>query len=197
MGNAAASGGYWIAMDANRIVAQPGTLTGSIGVIAGKPIIATLSEKLGIRWERIERGTNSDLWSISEPFDEGGRVRVEAMIDKIYGRFKEGVARGRGLDPERVEEIAQGRVWTGERALELGLVDRLGGIPEALEEARLALDLEADAPITVRYWPSPRDPVEVLAELVQEDLDLFGQARLIWNAISSPVVARMPWLLIH
>ncbi|MCX7629704.1 MAG: S49 family peptidase [Geminicoccaceae bacterium] len=156
MGNRAASGGYWIAADAARIVAQPTTLTGSIGVLAGKPVLARAWERLGVNWARIERGEHAALWSINVPFDAAGQARVERLLDSLYGTFKSGVARARSLSLEQVEDIARGRVWTGAQARELGLVDREGGLEEALDEIRAVLALPADTPLRLRPVPEER-----------------------------------------
>lgn len=153
MANQAASGGYWIAMDASRLVAQPTTLTGSIGVLAGKPVLADAWERLGVRWGRVAVGENAALWSINLPADRRARDSLERIVAGLYHTFKEGVARGRGLSPDRVEAVAGGRVWTGAQALELGLVDRLGGLPEALDEMRGLLGLPKDAPLRLRPIP--------------------------------------------
>lgn len=155
MANQAASGGYWIAKDASCIVAQPTTLTGSIGVLAGKPVLTGAWERLGVRWDQVAIGENASLWSINLPADERAREILERMVDGLYETFKAGVARGRGLSPERVEAAAGGRVWTGAQALELGLVDRLGGLPEALAEMRILLRLPEGAEL--RLEPIPED----------------------------------------
>lgn len=162
MSNAAASGGYWIAMDATRIVSQPATLTGSIGVIAGKPNLAGAWERLGVRWAEIPRGEAAGIWSLNRPFDEADRARVDAIVGDLYDSFTAGVARGRGLAPERVGEIAKGRVWTGEQALELGLVDELGGIGTALSAVRRTLELPPEAPLDIELLPEDDNPVRAL-----------------------------------
>lgn len=158
MGNQAASGGYWIAKDASRIVAQPTTLTGSIGVVAGKPVLAGAWEALGIRWDQVARGENAALWSINTPFPEHGRARLERLVDTLYEEFKSGVARGRGLTLEEVEAVAKGRIWTGSQALDHRLVDRLGGLLEARDEVRTLLHLPSDAPLRIRKVP-PDEPL--------------------------------------
>ncbi len=155
MANQAASGGYWVAKDASRLVAQPTTLTGSIGVLAGKPVLAGAWERLGVRWDQIAIGENASLWSINLPADERARDTLDRIVDGLYERFKAGVARGRGLSPDRVEAAAGGRVWTGAQALELGLVDRLGGLPEALDEMRALLGLPEGA--ALRLEPIPEE----------------------------------------
>ncbi|MEZ5838070.1 MAG: signal peptide peptidase SppA [Geminicoccaceae bacterium] len=198
MGNLAASGGYWIAMGASRIVAQPGTLTGSIGVIAGKPVIAGLSAKLGINWETIQRGENADMWSIARNFDVHGKAAMNAALDDIYGRFVKGVAEGRKLDVDAVERIAQGRVWTGADALDIGLVDRLGGIPEAIDEARSLLALDDGRDVRIIPWPRPKSSIERLEEILDRQFGQFAEAALIWNRLSSATgLARIPYFQIH
>ncbi|MEZ5865889.1 MAG: S49 family peptidase [Geminicoccaceae bacterium] len=116
MGNAAASGGYWIAMGASHIVAEPATLTGSIGVIAGKPVLAGLWEQLGVHWATLQRGQNAAYLSLNQPFDALARERLDRAVDALYERFKAGVAAGRGLPPDAVEALAQRRVWLGGEA---------------------------------------------------------------------------------
>lgn len=178
MGNKAASGGYWIAMGASRIVAQPATLTGSIGVIAGKPVLAEAWERLGISWTAFARGENADMWTINRPYDEGERARLEHLLDALYASFKAGVAAGRDLPPERVEAIARGRVWLGSEARELGLVDRIGGLHEALEEARRAAGLAEGAPPAVRLLPEPERPWQRLLQLVDGGVPSLAQGVL-------------------
>lgn len=177
MANQAASGGYWIAKDASRLVAQPTTLTGSIGVLAGKPVLAGAWERLGVRWDQVAIGENASLWSVNLPADERARETLERIVDGLYERFKAGVVRGRGLSPDRVEAAAGGRVWTGAQALELGLVDRLGGLPEALDEMRGLLGLPAGT--ALRLEPIPEE--EPLWRLVTK---LLGKssATLAWMA---------------
>jgi protease-4 len=156
MGDVAASGGYWIAMDASRIVAAPGTLTGSIGVVAGKPVLAQLWQDVGVAWGSAQRGANADMWSTNTDYSARGRARLEAFLDWTYQSFVDGVARGRGLPQEDVLEVAQGRVWTGAQAKERGLVDDLGGFADALSVTRQEIGLEADAAIELRPFPPPR-----------------------------------------
>src|SRR5262249_14198507 len=132
MGNVAASGGYFVAMPADRIVAQPGTITGSIGVFSGKMILPAFWEKLGVPWDEVHTGTNATMWSSLSDFSPSERARFDAELDRVYDDFTSKAAEGRKLPKERVLEIAQGRVWTGEDALGIGLVDALGGYGEAM-----------------------------------------------------------------
>jgi protease IV len=166
MGDVAASGGYWIAMDASKIVAGAGTLTGSIGVFAGKPVLDRLWQEVGVNWGRVQRGANADMWSTGLDFDERGRARLEAFLDRIYEAFVEGVARGRQMPESDVRKAAEGRVWTGAQAKELGLVDDLGGFARALELAREAIGLEPDRPVELRLFPPVRTPFEQALELL-------------------------------
>lgn len=162
MGNAAASGGYWIAVEANRIVAQPATLTGSIGVVAGKPDLAGAWDRLDVNWAEITRGAHAGMWSLNRAYTPDEHARVEAIVGSLYESFTAGVARGRHLPVERVHEIARGRVWAGETALGLGLVDRLGGLDTALEEVRHALSLPAGAPLDLELEGDGGGPLRAL-----------------------------------
>jgi protease-4 len=197
MGNAAASGGYWIAKDATTILAQPATLTGSIGVIAGKPVLAGLWQHLGIDWARLPTAANADIWSINSDYSPAGRARLESLLDALYTSFKAGVAQGRKLAPETVERIAKGRVWSGQEALGLGLVDGLGGLLEAEAAVRVAIGLEAGAPLDLRPFPKLRPPwAEVLDLLDSGGSGLVDLVRIA-AAIVDPGAARMPMLSIR
>ncbi|MFO1047594.1 MAG: signal peptide peptidase SppA [Geminicoccaceae bacterium] len=159
MSNTAASGGYWIAMGAERVIAQPATLTGSIGVIGGKPVLEELWRKLGVNWATITRGAHAGDWSVNEPFSDSARARVDALIGWLYDRFTSLVAEARGLPQQRVDEIARGRVWSGEDAARLGLVDETGGLDEALAAVRQSLKLPADAPLAISVRPVETNPL--------------------------------------
>ncbi len=156
MGNRATSGGYYVAVAANRIIAQPATLTGSIGIWGGKFVTAGLYERLKVGREVLQRGAHASLYADHLPFSEEERQVIRAQLEESYGRFKARVAEGRGMDPERVEELARGRVWTGQQALERGLVDGLGGFEAALGEARRLLGLEPDVWLPVVTVEPPR-----------------------------------------
>lgn len=196
MGDVAASGGYWIAMDATRIVAEPGTLTGSIGVFAGKPVLAELWDNVGVNWGRVARGANATMWSTSLDYSPRGRARLETFLDQVYGAFTEGVARGRGLPQAEVIELAEGRVWTGEQALELGLVDELGGVARALELAREAAGIPPDAPVELRPFPEPLPPWEQALELLGGS-PIGIDALKPWLGLLQPGVLSAPPLVIR
>ncbi|MEO5673179.1 MAG: signal peptide peptidase SppA [Chitinophagales bacterium] len=140
MGDYAASGGYYISAFATKIVAQPNTLTGSIGVFGILPNLQELFEdKLGINFDNVQTGRYSDFGVPTRPLREDEKKIIQNEIDTIYSQFKETVAKGRNIEAAMVDSIAQGRVWTGSQGLELGLVDTLGGIGEAFSlAARLA-----------------------------------------------------------
>ena len=136
MGDIAGSGGYFVAMGADAIVAQPGTLTGSIGVFSGKVVTAGLLERLGVATDAVAEGRNARMFTPAQGFDDDQWRRLEEWLDRVYADFVGKVAQGRGLTPERAHELARGRVWTGADAYERGLVDELGGLRRAAELAR-------------------------------------------------------------
>ena len=162
MGNLAASGGYFVAMNADKIVAQPGTITGSIGVLGGKLITRDAWGKLGVTFDGVFSAENASMFSGNVEYTESGYERFQAWLDRVYEDFTGKVAEGRNLPLEQVLEVAKGRVWTGEDAMEVGLVDALGGYEKAYELAREALELAADAPIEVRSYPLERSPWDQL-----------------------------------
>ena len=155
MGNVAASGGYYVAAAADTIVAQPGTITGSIGVVTGKAVVNGLLERIGVGFGSVAAGDHARMSSSTKDFSDSEWERVNASLDKIYDDFTSRVADGRGLSRERVHELARGRVWTGADARERGLVDELGGLERAFEVAREKGGLAADAPVRVYPHSSP------------------------------------------
>jgi len=140
----AASGGYYVASAADAVLAEPGTLTGSIGVIGGKLNLAGLYRRLGVGRDAVERGARAGLLSEARAFTEEERSALRHEMSSLYETFVDRVARGRGLSASAVERVARGRVWSGRRAAEVGLVDSLGGPLEALREARRRAGLERD-----------------------------------------------------
>ncbi len=148
MSDVAASGGYFISMAADAIVAQPGTVTGSIGVILGKPVLGEMLGRAGITTDSVVTGRHAAMFSVAQPFTDEEWALVNQWLDSIYADFTGKVAAGRGLPAERVHEIARGRIWIGEDAREHGLVDELGGLEEAASIARRRAGLPATAPLT-------------------------------------------------
>ncbi|HEV8680361.1 MAG TPA: signal peptide peptidase SppA [Stellaceae bacterium] len=161
MGEVAGSGGYYIAAPADKIVAEPATLTGSIGVLAGKLVVADLLHKLGITSDAAGRGANAAMFSEFEDFSPDGRARLDAFLDRIYSGFKQHVADGRHLTADQVEAAAKGRVWTGEEAKEKGLVDELGGYDVALRLAREAAKIPAGGPFKLAVYPREKGLFEL------------------------------------
>jgi protease IV len=149
MGDVAASGGYFIAMAADAIIAQAGTITGSIGVLSGKPVVGGLLGRAGITTDSVTEGAHSDMFNTTRPFSEDEWTLVNDWLDHIYADFTGKVAEGRRMSPERVHELARGRVWTGADALANGLVDELGGMDRAAAVARRRAGLPATAPLRI------------------------------------------------
>ena len=147
MGEAAASGGYYIACPANVIVALPSTLTGSIGVFGGKMVVRELLDRIGVTTGSVSQGARSLMFSPRRGFSDDERERFAATIDAIYVDFVAKVAQGRGRPVAEIEAVARGRVWTGSDALGIGLVDELGGLRDAIRIARLRAGLSDDAPV--------------------------------------------------
>ncbi len=176
-GNLAASGGYYISCIADKIVAQPTTITGSIGVFGlfftGEEL---LNDKIGIRYDRVKTSEYADMGSLDRELNEGERKYFQNMVDYFYGRFLGLVAEGRNLDSLFVDEVGQGRVWTGIQALELGLVDTLGSLQDAVEIAREMADLGDDVRITT--LPEKLDPFQELLKSFGLDEEARMKKRL-------------------
>ena len=167
MGNVAGSGGYFVAAAADKIVAQPGTITGSIGVVGGKLLTSKLMEKLGISSDEVHTSTNATMWSSSLDYTPQQWQRITAWLDHVYVDFTQKVAQGRGLTQEQVHAVAKGRIWTGEDAKGIGLVDELGGFPVALRLAKQAAGIEADAPVQIKLFPEQKTLVETVLSRLQ------------------------------
>ncbi len=165
MSAVAGSGGYYIAMAASKIVSQPSTITGSIGVIFGKFDLAGLYEWVGISVDRVKTSPNADLFSFSTSMTPEQRGQVIAWMQEIYDAFVSKAAEGRGMEFAQLEEKARGRIYTGEQAREIGLVDDIGGFPKALEYVRAALELDDDAKVRLIRLPKPKSVWETLSEL--------------------------------
>jgi protease IV len=153
MGAVAASGGYYVSMGADAIVANPGTITGSIGVVTGKLVARDLKGRLGVGSDAVRTNANADAWSINAPFTPEQHAHVEAEADLWYADFVKRVAEGRHLSVEAVEAVARGRVWTGADALEHGLVDELGGLRTAVRRAKVLAGLDEDAKVRIIGYP--------------------------------------------
>jgi protease IV len=179
MGDTAASGGYYIAAPADKIVAEPGTLTGSIGVFSGKLITAGLWDKLGVSWEEIGQGKNAGIESSLHDFTPEQHARFERSLDDVYHAFIAHVADGRKMDPAKVEAIAKGRVWTGVEGKANGLVDELGGLDVAVKLAKDAAHIGAADPFVLRPYPEPKSPIaEIMANLSGQDDETGGGSEI-------------------
>lgn len=153
MGAVAASGGYYISMDADAIVANPGTITGSIGVMSGKLVVRDLKQRLGVGSDTVRTNANADAWSADELFTPEQQAHREAEADLFYTDFVERVAEGRNLSTEAVDVVARGRIWTGADALERGLVDELGGFRTAVRRAKVLAGLDEDTEVRLVSYP--------------------------------------------
>ena len=162
MGNVAGSGGYFVAMAADKIVAQPGTITGSIGVLGGKMLTAELAEKIGLTSDEVHTSTNANMWSSSLDYTPEQWKRITAWLDRVYEDFTGKVAEGRGLSQEQVHAVAKGRIWTGEDAKDIGLVDELGGFPVALQLAKDAGGIAKDAGVHLKLFPAQKTLFETI-----------------------------------
>jgi len=165
MGTYAASGGYWISSEANHIVANPSTLTGSIGVFGGKFVLGDFARHMNADLRDLTVGGEfSSAFSPTDSFTPAQRAAFSAWMDRIYEDFIQRVARGRKLPAARVREIAKGRVWTGAQARALGLVDELGGFHTALARAKVLAGMPADRDVRIKKFPAEKSPFEVLSE---------------------------------
>jgi protease IV len=167
MGETAASGGYWIAMNGDRIIADPATLTGSIGVVAGKFADEGLLQKIGVSIDGVSTAANAGMWNMTAPFSPVQRARVNALLDNTYRSFVGNVSTARKIPMEKMPDIAKGRVFTGEQAVKIGLVDELGGYDTALSSIRKSLKLDEKAVIFIETFPAPPTPAERLLKLMR------------------------------
>jgi len=184
MGSEAASGGYWVSVDADKIYAQPGTLTGSIGVFGGKATFAGLSQKLGVNWDSVALGGNAGLWSPIHPYSDEGRASVSRMLDDVYDAFIARVAKGRSFSPEVVESMAGGRVWTGRQAMERKLIDAYGGLRQAKEDVAKKLGVADVKDLDLILMPEPGEPVEEILGM----LAATGQVRNYFKPLVQAIV---------
>jgi protease-4 len=204
MGDVAASGGYFIAMAADAIVAQPGTVTGSIGVLAGKPVTTALLERAGITTDSVTEGAHADMFTTTRPFSKEEWLKINSWLDRIYADFTGKVASGRKMTPEQVHDVARGRVWTGADAAANGLVDQLGGLEVAVGLARRRAALPDTAPVRVYPRTTPLDRFRRPES--SEDYPTVGASLLseswgpVWRLAASaglppfgPLILPIPW----
>ena len=171
MSSMAASGGYYVSMHADRIVAQPGTITGSIGVFTGKMVTKGLLDKLGVSFDSVQAGANTELYDSAKDFTPEHWAIVRGQLDRIYEQFTTKVADGRKLPKEKVLEIARGRVWTGEDAKARGLVDELGGYPAAIRAAKRLAKIGDAEDVELKVYPPAKTKLEAVLALVGGESD--------------------------
>jgi protease-4 len=168
MTGAAASGGYMISASAGSIVAYPLTITGSIGVFGGKFSMKGLFELIGLNIEIIKRGKNATMFTDAQTWTESEKERVRHSIQECYDDFVGKVAGGRGMSVNAVDDIAQGRVWTGQQALERGLVDKLGGMETAIAMVKEKIGIPADEDVLLVDYPKMENPVKLFLKRLRE-----------------------------
>ena len=162
MGDTAASGGYYIAMGADRIFAEPGTLTGSIGVVGGKIALEKFYAKVGITSSVVQKGKNAGVLSTTKPWTDTERDAMQKMMNDIYAQFTKKAAAGRKMEYEKLEKMARGRVYTGVQALSLGLVDELGTLDDAIAHAKKLAGIDPETKLERLNLPKPTSPFEAL-----------------------------------
>jgi protease-4 len=198
----AASGGYYIAMSGNAIVAQPGTITGSIGVFGGKISLRGLYDKLGLRKEIVTRGKNADLFSSYRAWTDEERATFRNLMTTFYKEFVQKAAEGRGRTFDEIHAVAQGRVWTGAEALKVGLVDRMGGLDVAVALAKERARIGKDQEVAIMVVPERKTLFQTLLERQEEGVEsrllprdvrsALALARVVGDGLP---VARLPFIL--
>ena len=205
MGDYAASGGYYISCAADMIVAEKNTLTGSIGVFGQFPNTAGLLDKIGITTDIVKTNNYSDLGDFTRPMRDDEKALIQRTVEHIYDLFLSRCADGRGMTKEQIDAIGQGRVWTGEQALGLGLVDKLGDIDTAIEEAASLAELDNYSVIT---YTNNKDFFSEFFEKQMEDIkmgfvkNVLGEEYELFNILQrvkkqSGIQARLPYELIN
>jgi protease-4 len=197
MGSMAASGGYYVAMSADRILALPNTITGSIGVVGGKIVIADTLGEIGVKFGEIEiGGPNTSMYSSQQEFTEEQWAAWRKRMGATYDDFTTKAAQGRNLTVGELREHAKGRIWTGSQALERGLVDQLGGFKDAIAEAKVLAGLDPQDDIRIKLFPGEKDPFERFMEafgvsaqaaqvlLMFSDIEQVDQLVRAWEATS-------------
>ncbi len=193
MSGLAASGGYYISMGADAIIAQPGTLTGSIGVLAGKFNLRGFFDWIGFKEELMKRGENADMFSSYVGFTDAQR---QLIIDQIYGFYRQFIhkaAEGRGKTDDEIDKIGKGRVWTGEQGKEIGLVDELGGLHRAIELAKEKAGIPEDEEVAIVIYPKKKTLLQMLTSGREEDLLRY----LIGKMLPFPDAVRKEIVLIN
>ena len=206
-GNYAASGGYWISNSCDKIFSDKSTLTGSIGVFSMIPDLSGTAEKVfHVGVTNVGSSRHSDMYSLTRPLDAEETAYMQRSVDDIYEAFLENVSAGRGMDKAEIDEIAQGRVWTGSDALKIGLVDEIGTLADAVRYAAIAAgDAESDLSTwNIAAYPKPMTTLDIILENLTGSTDALagtpfesvGRAFRGWDATSTgKVYARMPYIM--
>jgi protease IV len=198
MSDVAASGGYWIASPADKIVADPNTITGSIGVLIGKMNVSGLFNLLGISTDYVATSDNATLFSAQQDFTPAQQAYIERSMHETYDAFVKGVAAGRKMSPEAVDKIGKGRAWSGSQAKDLGLVDELGGTDRAIEVAKQLAHIPANNSIRIVRLPEEKTFFEQLFEKQKEQMRQSESLEVTLRHIlgmMEPVQARLPYEL--
>ena len=196
MSDVAASGGYWIAMSANKIVAEPNTITASIGVLGGKLNISGLYNMLGLSTDYVATSDNSTIFSAQQNFTPAQRDSFQKMLQETYARFTQGVADGRKMKVEDVDKIGKGRIWSGSQAKDRGLVDELGGLDRAITIAKQLSGIPADRTVHIVRFPEEKTFFEILMERHQDDSAQWTSVEALVRHLTStyePLQVRMPF----
>lgn len=196
MASVAASGGYWISADADKIVAEPATLTGSIGVFSGKFVVGKGLADIGITTDRTAAGPFTQMESPFVPYTPEQSQRINAEIDSVYNGFIDRVAEGRKIPAGTVAQSAKGRVWTGQQAKQLGLVDMLGGLDDAIKLARETAGIPTEQETVLRVYPEPLSPLDALRALLNGDAGVEDEARAALSGLDGPVGAAVRGLML-
>jgi protease-4 len=176
MGDLAGSGGYFVAMDADKIVAQPGTITASIGVLGGKFLTSGLWKKIGLNWDQVHNGANATIWTSTMDYSPQEWARFEAWLDRVYADFTTKAADGRHLPKDKLLAIAKGRIWSGSDAKNLGLVDELGGFDEALALVKKAIGVSPTEDVKLELFPRGKSLLQTLLSSGPDNSEQEGTA---------------------
>lgn len=187
MGGTAASGGYWLATAGDWIMADRTTLTGSIGVLAGKMSVGGLADKLGIKFDGVATGANSTMWGPDAPFSPNALAALNGSLDDIYTAFIAHVSESRKLSPKKLDQLARGRVWTGQSAKENGLVDEIGSYRDALVFLKKRFGGDETSLLALHQFPAPLSPLDQFLE----DLRGLGENGVPFGAISPQTLEKI------
>lgn len=181
--NWAASGGYFILMSANRILANPSSQTGSIGVFAGKFVFKDLADKLHVNWRTIKAGSNSDMWSNYSKFNDSALQTLKQRMDFVYDDFVAKASESRDISPDRMEPLCRGRVYPAEEALKIGLIDQLGGYYDAMRAAKKAAGIPEDRNLEIVLYPQPKNLIDRLGGLFEKLEDFTQTSRKVKKVV--------------